>query len=89
MKIPTKLQKPYEVIDSEYYFSGILLSPYKKKNKDGNYLCCHGCHISFNQKQKVQSPPKFAITNMFAIESISENIVGTVYNILSILIAPI
>ena len=66
-KMPSELQKQYEVIDENYDFSGILLSPYAKKNKKGNYMCCSGCMKSMDQRPNLTSPPKYAIANGFAI----------------------
>ena len=48
-KTPIELQKQYEVIDSEYDLSWILLSPFAKRNKKGNYMCCEEYYKTMRQ----------------------------------------
>ena len=86
-KIPTKLKEQYEVKSTNNMLHDLLLSPFAKKKND-SYTCCQKCYDSL-KLSKSKAPPKYAISNGFALGTIPDDVVPEITEILSTLIAPI
>ena len=64
----------------------LLLSPRSTKSENG-YMCCKQCYTVLNSQKECDSPPKFAISNGFAIGSIPPEVVPEITDVLASMIA--
>ena len=78
--IPSELCDQYK-IHSENEFADLLLSP-RSQIKDNMYMSCEQCHRNIKHSKR-NKPPKFAISNGWAIGSIPTNIVGDIDTVLA------
>ena len=63
----------YTLSDPE--LSGLLLSPRSRyKINDRSYTCCGNCYTHLYESEKLNKPPKYAISNGFAIGHLPDEI---------------
>ena len=83
--LPEELRKCYQVHDVELH--DLLLSPRARYKTNGDYLCCSQCFKSFRNDNLDSNPPRFAISNNFAIGSLPARLGELVTEITSPLLA--
>ena len=64
--------------------SSLLLSPRAPK-KDNNYMSCEVCYKNI-LRQKHKRPPRFAISNAWAIGYIPHDVVGDIDDMLAVMV---
>ncbi len=65
-----ELQQCYQVSDPELHV--MLLSPRARFKNSGEYLCCHQCERALQNDRLDKNPPKYAISNNFAIGALPD-----------------
>ena len=82
------LRSQYSVNDE--VVSDLLLSPRARKNiMDNSYTCCQLCYEELQHLKKRRSPPKYAISNGFAIGHLPEEISKDITPLVNNLVAPV
>jgi hypothetical protein len=70
--------------------SDLLLSPRARRDNEQNaFMCCQKCYEELSECKRKRHPPKYAISNGFAIGYIPEDISRGVTPIVNNLVAPI
>ena len=78
----------YTLSDPE--LSGLLLSPRSRyKINDRSYTCCGNCYTHLYESEKLNKPPKYAISNGFAIGHLPDEISQNMTPLVNNLVAPI
>ena len=84
-KLPSELRDYYKVDHPD--LSNMLLSKRAFKEKsNGKFSCCNQCNRAL--KRKVKTPPKYSISNGFAIGSLPEEM-SELNDLVALMIAPI
>jgi len=82
------LKSQYKVEKEE--LSHLLLSPRARFRSDLNsYTCCQKCYSSLCEMKRLKKPPKYAISNGFAIGHIPESISHNITPLINNLVAPV
>jgi len=71
---------------------GLLLSPrsrFKILPDTTNYMCCQNCYEELKELKKRKRPPKYAISNGFAIGHLPEGLADNITPLVNNLVAPI
>ena len=86
--INVSLKLQYTVEDELIHH--LLLSP-RARNKiiDNTYMCCEDCFSLLSEHKLRKKPPKFAISNGFAIGHLPETIAREITPLVNILVAPV
>ena len=82
-KLPSLLRNQYKVENCER-LSSLLLSPRAPK-KDNNYMSCETCYNNV-RLEKFKKPPRFAISNAWAIGYIPHDVVGDIDDMLAVMV---
>ena len=82
-KLPPVLRNQYKVENCER-LSSLLLSPRAPK-KDNNYMSCETCWCNVS-REKNTTPPKFGISNAWAIGYIPHDVVGDIDDMLAVMV---
>jgi hypothetical protein len=83
------------ILRSQYYvgdsmLSELLLSPRARKKHDGSfYMCCTLCHDDLHDMKSRKKPPKFSISNGFAIGFLPDNLSQDITPLVNNFVAPI
>ena len=86
--INTILKQQYTIDDN--LLSHLLLSPRaRRKRSDGSLMSCEDCYKVLCDKKRRPTPPKFAISNGFAIGHLPEDIAKNVTPLVNNLVAPV
>jgi len=67
----------------------LLLSPRARSNTEDNYTCCWQCFRSLRNDWKDKCPPKFAISNKWAIGELPSHINDLITEITEALLSPV
>ena len=70
---PEELRNYYKIEDQD--LDDLLLSP-RAQTCNGNFMSCDTCHRNIKHKDRIK-PPRFAISNAWAIGRIPASVVGT------------
>ncbi len=82
------LKEQYTVDDG--LISHLLLSPRARKRHDINsYMCCSSCYSVLAEMTKLKKPPKYAISNGFAIGHLPNRFTHNISPMLNNLVAPV
>ncbi len=82
------LKEQYTVEDG--LISHLLLSPRARKRHDINsYMCCSSCYSVLAEMTKLKKPPKYAISNGFAIGHLPNRFTHNISPMLNNLVAPV
>ena len=82
------LKLQYAVADDDIFH--LLLSPRARKRvSDNSYMCCSECYKVLSELQVRKKPPKYAISNGFAIGNLPSNISRDITPLVNNLVAPI
>jgi len=82
------LKAQYSLSDPE--LADLLLSPRTwKKKTDGFYMCCQHCYNHLAEPKPLKKPPKYAISNGFAIGHLPHEIATNMTPLVNNLVAPI
>ena len=82
-KLPPLLRNQYKVENCER-LSSLLLSPRAPK-KDNTYMSCETCYNNV-RLEKFKKPPRFAISNAWAIGYIPHDVVGDIDDMLAVMV---
>ena len=77
----------YKVFDED--LKHLLLSPRARSTTENNYSCCWQCYRSLRQDRENKCPPKFAISNKWAIGELPAQINDMVTEVTEHLISPV
>jgi hypothetical protein len=84
------LLKSQYSIHQDQLVSHLLLSPRTKTTENGTfYLCCNDCYEVLKELKRQKKPPKYAISNGFAVGHLPENITSNITPLVNNLVAPI
>jgi hypothetical protein len=86
-ELPEGLKNCYKVFDLD--LQHLLLSPRARVNVREEYICCSQCSDSLRPHHQKKLPPKFAISNRWAIGNLPSNLMSLVTEVTSPLIAPV
>ena len=86
MQISPNLRSQYKLRDDS--LRHLLLSPRSTRTENG-YMCCKSCFHHLKACSPRDKPPKFAISNGFAIGSIPSEVVEEISDVLAAMIAPV
>jgi hypothetical protein len=84
-----------EVLKRQYYvgdplLEDLLLSPRARRKRDcHSYMCCISCYEPLEEKKLQKKPPKYAISNGFAIGHMPESIAKNITPLVNNLVAPV
>jgi hypothetical protein len=67
----------------------MLLSPRARFKNSGEYLCCHQCERALQNDRVDKNPPKYAISNNFAIGTLPDQFSNMLSDVTSPLLSPI
>ena len=82
------LKSQYSLEDAS--LSNLLLSPRaRKRTSDDSYMCCKCCYDELSVLKRRRSPPKFAISNGFAIGELPESLSKDMTPLVNNLVAPV
>jgi hypothetical protein len=81
------LQRCYQVSDPD--LQGLLLSPRARVKINGEYLCCSQCYRALQHDNLEKNPPKFAISNNFAIGTLPADLLSFLTDVTGPLLAPV
>jgi hypothetical protein len=81
------LRACYRVGDEE--LKELLLSPRARVKMSGDYICILQCYKSLKQKSIDKNPPKFAISNHFAIRCLPEILSSSLTEIIGPLLSTV
>ena len=84
MQISPNLRSQYKLRDDS--LRHLLLSPRSTRTENG-YMCCKSCFHHLKACSPCDKPPKFAISNGFAIGSITSEVVEEISDVLAAMIA--
>jgi hypothetical protein len=76
----------YTLPDSD--LTGLLLSP-RSRMKHSDYMCCVGCYKILSDGKKLNKPPKYAISNGFAIGHLPHDYTNNMTPLVNSLVAPV
>ena len=82
----THLSECYQVSDPQLH--GLLLSPRARVKVTGEYMSCSLCYKALQLDKMDNNPPKFAISNNFAIGTLPEIISSTITDVTGPLLSP-
>jgi hypothetical protein len=82
-----ELQQCYQVSDPELH--DMLLSPRARFKNSAEYLCCHQCERALQNDRLNKNPPKYAISNNFAIGASPDQLSNMLSDVTSPLLSPI
>ena len=85
--ITDSLKACYEVSDPE--LKHLLLSPRARVTCSNEYLCCSQCHRSLRNDMLASAPPKFAISNHFAIGLLPDHLSSKITEVTSPMLSPV
>ncbi len=75
---------------SDRDLTGLLLSPRaRRKTTDGSYMCCDQCYKPFSVGIRLSKPPKYAISNGFAIGHLPDEYATNLTPLVNNLVAPV
>jgi hypothetical protein len=87
-QLPNGLCDQYKVNDPDLH--DLLLSRRARHRDDNTFMCCDSCKLALRpDRKKVSTPPKFAISNGWAIGELPDDIAMKVMPIMAVLLAPI
>jgi hypothetical protein len=86
-ELPEGLKDCYKVFDPA--LQHLLLSPRARVNVREEYVCCSQCSDSLRPHRKKKLPPKFAISNRWAIGNLPPEILELLTEVTSPLISPV
>jgi hypothetical protein len=75
---------------SDRDLTGLLLSPRaRRKTTNGSYMCCDQCYKPFSVGNRLSKPPKYAISNGFAIGHLPDEYANNLTPLVNNLVAPV
>ena len=85
------LKAQYTLVDEHLH--GLLLSPRSRRRTcaggDPSYMCCSICYEDLKELKKRKKPPKYAISNGFAIGHLPETLSVNITPLVNNLVAPV
>ena len=85
-QITPNLREQYKLSDD--CLKNLLLSPRSIRTGSG-YMCCKPCYKHLRASKQCDKPPKFAISDGFAIGSVPTQVVDEISDVLAAMIAPV
>ena len=86
-ELSISLQNCYNVLDVE--LQHCLLSPRARVNVKDDYMCCSQCYHSLRPHMRDKPPPKFSISNKWAIGNMPSELLELLTEVTGPLISPV
>ena len=86
-ELSISLQNYYNVLDVE--LQNCLLSPRARVNVKDDYMCCSQCYHSLRPHMRDKPPPKFSISNKWAIGNMPSELLELLTEVTGPLISPV